>query len=109
MVQGVESLDETRGGARRWQLAEPEVLFWPPATAACWDPSSATLTYSTSGGCRARLAEKAPARGLRFIGYVPRPGRLGYVGKEARRAAKAIVAGLSGVAWPTTSPEVTIV
>ena len=45
---------------------------------------------------------------LRFEGYVPRPGGIGYAGKEARRAAKAIAAELSGVPWPTVAPEVTI-
>jgi hypothetical protein len=28
--------------------------------------------------------------GLRFIGYTPRPGQIGYMGGEAKRAAKAI-------------------
>lgn len=43
---------------------------------------------------RSRGAEPA-APGLRFIGYVPRPGGLGYMAKEARRAAKAIARELS--------------
>ena len=30
---------------------------------------------------------------MRFIGYVPRPGGLGYMGKEAMRAAKATAPG----------------
>jgi hypothetical protein len=38
---------------------------------------------------RARGATPA-APGLRFIGYVPRPGGLGYAGKESRKAARAI-------------------
>jgi hypothetical protein len=38
---------------------------------------------------RARGATPA-APGLRFIGYVPRPGGLGYMGKESRKAARAI-------------------
>lgn len=36
------------------------------------------------------LGEKPAAPGLRFIGYVPRPGGLGYWGRQAKRAAKAI-------------------
>jgi hypothetical protein len=31
-----------------------------------------------------------PHPGLRFIGYLPRPGALGYWGKQSKRAAKAI-------------------
>jgi hypothetical protein len=36
------------------------------------------------------IGTRPAAEGLRFIGYLPRPGGLGYMGKEARRAAKAI-------------------
>jgi hypothetical protein len=36
------------------------------------------------------VGEQPAARGLRFIGYVPRPGGLGYMAGEAKRAAKAI-------------------
>ena len=32
----------------------------------------------------------AAAPGLRFIGYAPRPGQIGYMGREARRAAREI-------------------
>jgi hypothetical protein len=34
--------------------------------------------------------ERPAAPGLRFIGYVPRPGALGYWGRQAKRAARAI-------------------
>jgi putative flavoprotein involved in K+ transport len=33
---------------------------------------------------------KAAAPGLRFIGYLPRPGQIGHIGREAQRAARAI-------------------
>ena len=33
---------------------------------------------------------QAAAPGLRFVGYVPRPAGLGYMAKEAKRAAKSI-------------------
>ena len=32
----------------------------------------------------------ATAPGLRFVGYTPRPGQIGYMGREARRAAGEI-------------------
>jgi cation diffusion facilitator CzcD-associated flavoprotein CzcO len=32
----------------------------------------------------------AAAPGLRFVGYTPRPGQIGYMGREARRAVKEI-------------------
>ena len=34
--------------------------------------------------------EDPAAPGLRFIGFVPRPGQIGYAAKQAKRAAKAI-------------------
>jgi hypothetical protein len=43
---------------------------------------------------RAYGAEPA-APGLRFVGFVVRPAGLGYMGKEATRAAKAIANELS--------------
>ena len=42
-------------------------------------------------GIPRRVGQKPAAPGLRFIGYVPRPAALGYMAKEAKRAAKAIV------------------
>ena len=45
-------------------------------------------------GCPRAVGEQAAAPGLRFIGYVPRPGGLGYMAKQAKRAAKAITAEL---------------
>ena len=36
------------------------------------------------------LAEIPAAPGLRFVGYITRPGALGYMGKQARRTARAI-------------------
>jgi hypothetical protein len=40
----------------------------------------------------------AAAPGLRFIGYLPRPAQIRYLGREAKRAAKAI-------ARETTTPR----
>jgi hypothetical protein len=36
------------------------------------------------------IAPRPAAPGLRFGGFVLRPGGLGYMGKQARRSAKAI-------------------
>jgi cation diffusion facilitator CzcD-associated flavoprotein CzcO len=43
------------------------------------------------GAPRALRGEEA-APGLRFVGYVPRPGQIGSMGGEAKRAAKAVAA-----------------
>ena len=42
------------------------------------------------GKPRARSGEAAP--GLRFIGYIPRPGQIGRMGAEAAATADAIAA-----------------
>lgn len=41
-------------------------------------------------GAPCRLGADAAAPGLRFVGYVPRPGALKYMGHEARAAARAV-------------------
>jgi hypothetical protein len=40
------------------------------------------------------LGKNPAADGLRFIGYTPHPGQLAYIGKQAKRAAKAIAGEL---------------
>jgi hypothetical protein len=55
------------------------------------------------------IGPRPAAEGLRFIGYLPRPGGLGYMGKEARRAAKAIRRELrAGRASQAVSPQVQV-
>ena len=108
VVEGVESLDESgvqlAGGSR----VEPDVVICATGYSRVLGPLVGHLDVLDERGMPLTLAEKAPAPGLRFVGYVPRPGGLGYYGKEGRRAARAVAAELSDVAWPTPSPEVTI-
>jgi D-serine deaminase-like pyridoxal phosphate-dependent protein len=47
--------------------------------------------------------ERAAAPGLRFVGYIPRPGHLGKMGKEGARAAKAIARELRGAPPASTA------
>jgi cation diffusion facilitator CzcD-associated flavoprotein CzcO len=97
VVKGVESLDETgvqlAGGSR----VEPDVVICATGYSRVLGPLVGHLDVLDERGMPRTLAERAPAPGLRFVGYVPRPGGLGYMGKEGRRAAKAI-AGELGVA-----------
>ena len=60
------------------------------ATAANSSRSSVTWTCCGPGGTPRAVGEDPAAPGLRFIGYVPRPGQLGHTAKQAKRAAKAI-------------------
>ncbi len=90
IVRGVESLDA--GGARLdgGGHVAANVIICATGYRRGLEPLVGHLgVLDHSGLPRARGAQAA-AGGLRFIGYVPRPGGIGYMGKEAKRAAKAI-------------------
>jgi NADPH-dependent 2,4-dienoyl-CoA reductase/sulfur reductase-like enzyme len=89
IVPGVESLDETgvmlAGGTR----IVPDAVVAATGYRRGLEPVVGHLgVLDERGGPRA--AEQPVAPGLRFIGYVPRPAHVGYMGGEARRAARAI-------------------
>jgi cation diffusion facilitator CzcD-associated flavoprotein CzcO len=90
VVPGVESLDESGVGLAGGSRVEPDAVICATGYNRTLAPLVGHLgVVDESGMPRAR--GRAPAApGLRFIGYVPRPGGLGYMGKEARRAAQAI-------------------
>jgi Pyridine nucleotide-disulphide oxidoreductase len=91
VVRGVESLDPTgvqlTGGAR----VEPDAVVCATGYRRGLEPLVGHLGVLDERGVPRAVGEKPAAGGLRFVGYVPRPGQLGYLGKEAKRAAKAIV------------------
>ena len=90
IVPGVESLDRTgvqlAGGSR----VEPEVVICATGYNRRLEPLVGHLNVLDEGGMPRALAQRSAAPGMRFVGYVPRPGALGYMGKEAARAARAI-------------------
>lgn len=90
VVGAVASLDETgvelAGGAR----VEPDAVICATGYSRVLEPLVGHLGVLDERSMpRARGATPA-APGLRFIGYVPRPGGLGYAGKESRKSARAI-------------------
>jgi hypothetical protein len=91
IVRGVESLDS--GGAQLAEGArvEPDVIICATGYRRGLEPLVGHLGVLDESGLPRARGERAAAGGLRFIGYVPRPGGLGYAAKEAKRAAKAIV------------------
>ncbi len=90
VVRGVASLDGTRVELADGARVEPDAVICATGYARVLEPLVGHLgVLDETGMPRARGVTPA-APGLRFIGYVPRPGGLGYMGKESRRAARAI-------------------
>jgi cation diffusion facilitator CzcD-associated flavoprotein CzcO len=90
IVRGVASLDETGVELADGARVEPDAVICATGYSRVLEPLVGHLGVLDEHGMpRARGAAQA-APGLRFIGYVPRPGGLGYAGKESRRAARAI-------------------
>ena len=106
VVRGVESLDETGVVLADGARIEPDAVIAATGYLRGLEPLVGHLGVLAERGLPRALGEVPAAPGLRFIGYVTRPGALGYMGKEARRAAKAIVRELRGpgAAPPRTEP-----
>jgi hypothetical protein len=90
VVGGVESLDGTSAQLAGGGQVEPDVLIAATGYRRGLEPLVGQLGVLGDDGLPLALGERPAAEGLRFIGYVPRPGMLGYAAKEAARAAKAI-------------------
>ena len=90
VVRGVASLDETGVELADGARVEPDVVICATGYSRVLELLVGHLGVLDEHGMpRARGATPA-APGLRFTGYVPRPGGLGYMGKESTRAARAI-------------------
>jgi NADPH-dependent 2,4-dienoyl-CoA reductase/sulfur reductase-like enzyme len=89
IVPGVESLDETgvtlAGGTR----IEPDAVIAATGYRCALEPVVGHLGVLNERGVP-HVVEQEAAPGLRFIGYVPRPAHIGYMGAEAKRAAREI-------------------
>ena len=90
VVTAVSALDaagvELAGGAR----IEPDAVICATGYRRALEPLVGHLDVIRHDGLPKVLAPKAAAPGLRFAGFVLRPGGLGYMGKQARRSARAI-------------------
>jgi cation diffusion facilitator CzcD-associated flavoprotein CzcO len=94
IVRGVESLDADGAQLADGAHVEPDVIICATGYRRGLEPLVGHLGVLDESGLPRARGERAAASGLRFIGYVPRPGGLGYAGKEAKRAAKAIASEL---------------
>jgi cation diffusion facilitator CzcD-associated flavoprotein CzcO len=89
VVGAVESLEERavrlNGGA-----VEPDAVVAATGYRRGLEDLVGHLGVLDRDGLPRARGETPAAPGLRFIGYTPRPGGLGYMAKEAKRAARAI-------------------
>ncbi|HEY7266973.1 MAG TPA: NAD(P)/FAD-dependent oxidoreductase [Solirubrobacterales bacterium] len=69
---------------------EPDAVICATGYERGLEPLVGHLGVLGERGVPRALAPRPAAPGLRFVGYVPRPGGIGYMGKEARRSASAI-------------------
>jgi cation diffusion facilitator CzcD-associated flavoprotein CzcO len=95
VVRGVEALDRAAVRLADGRSLEPEALVAATGYRRGLEPLVGHLGVLDARGMP-RAAGPVPAiRGLRFVGYTSRPGALGYMSKEAKRAARAIAGELA--------------
>jgi cation diffusion facilitator CzcD-associated flavoprotein CzcO len=90
IVRGVESLDPAAVRLADGARVEPGVVICATGYRRGLEPLVGHLGVLDERGVPRAVGERPAASGLRFIGFVPRPGGLGFMAKEAKRAAKAI-------------------
>lgn len=90
VVRGVESLDRNGAQLADGARVEPDAIVCATGYRRGLEPLVGHLGVLGERGLPRALGARPAAHGLRFIGYVSRPGGLGYMAKEAKRAAKAI-------------------
>jgi hypothetical protein len=97
VVAGVERLDSSGVELADGSRIEPDAVIAATGYRTALEPMVGHLgVLDERGNPRVRIAEAAP--GMRFIGYIPRPGQIGRMGQEAATAA-------DGIAGPTGSPR----
>ena len=95
IVAGVDSLDETGARLADGTRIEPDAVIAATGYRTGLQPMVGHLDVLDERGVP-RVLDGEAAPGLRFVGYDPRPAQLGYLGSEAKRAAKAIARGTNG-------------
>ena len=90
VVGGVGSFESTSVRLAEDERVEPDVVICATGYRRGLEPLVGHLGVLDERGRPRALGEEPAAAGLRFVGYVPRPGGLGYMGREAKRAARAI-------------------
>jgi len=98
IVAAVESLDEESVRLADDTRIKPDDIIAATGYGTRLEPMVGHLgVLDDHGAPIVTRGEAAP--GLRFVGYIPRPGQLGLMGAEARAAARGIAAQ-----WPGRAP-----
>jgi hypothetical protein len=90
ITAAVESFDATGVALADRTRLEPDVVIAATGYTTGLEPIVGHLGILDERGVPLVHGGPAALPGLRFIGYQPRPGQIGYVGAEATRAARQI-------------------
>jgi cation diffusion facilitator CzcD-associated flavoprotein CzcO len=90
VVRAVESLDTGGVTLTKGTRIEPQAVICATGYERQLEPLVGHLGVLRERGMPKVTGARPAAEGLRFIGYVSRPGGLGYMAKQAKRAARAI-------------------
>lgn len=96
VVPGVERLDATGAVLADGTHAQVDAVVLATGYTTGLDNMVGHLDVLDGRGMPRVVDGGEAAEGLRFIGYVYRPGLTGYVGKLARRAAREIARSRTG-------------
>ena len=69
---------------------EPDAVICATGYRRGLEPLVGKLGVLDESGLPKTVGDRPAAPGLRFVGYVPRPAGMYYMGREAKRAAKRI-------------------
>ena len=100
VVGAVRSFDGPAVQLERGTPVEPDAVICATGYRRNLEPLVGHLGVLDERGVPKIRGEKAAAEGLRFVGFVPRPGALGYIAHEAKHAAKAIARELQEAEVP---------
>jgi hypothetical protein len=95
IVAGVESMHDDAVELSDGSRIEPEAVIAATGYRCGLEPVVGHLGVLDDHGVPLQPDGAEAAPGLRFIGYLPRPGHIGLMAKEATRAAEAIAAAAS--------------
>jgi cation diffusion facilitator CzcD-associated flavoprotein CzcO len=90
IVAGVQSLGEREVMLADDTALEPDAVIAATGFSRGLEQLVGHLGVLDENGVPRVHGGPAAAPGLRFVGYTPRPGQIGYMGREARRAAREI-------------------